>query len=143
MRQAKIFFLFLVIISQAAFGETRMIILYIGDNKLTVEVADTLEKQVQGLMFRESIPDNFGMLFVYNDEDTHSMWMKNTLVHLDLIFLDRDKRVIDMYIDVPPCKCPPCPTYPSRKPAQYVLELKGNRSKKLGLKVGDRLFFIL
>jgi len=143
MRQMLVSFLFLAGIFQALPGECRMIDLYIGNRKLTVEVAETPGQQMQGLMFRESIPDNFGMLFIYNDEETRSMWMKNTLVHLDLIFLDRERRVIDMYMNVPPCTCSPCPSYPSRKPAQYVLELKGNRSTELGLKVGDRVFFIL
>jgi uncharacterized membrane protein (UPF0127 family) len=125
------------------FPEARFIPLYIGSEKFNVEVADTVEKQIRGLMFRESIPPDFGMLFVHEYEDTRSIWMKNTLVHLDIIYLDKHKRVVDMYVNVPPCKGDPCTSYLSRKPAQYVLELKGNRARELDLKHGDTIFFIL
>lgn len=124
-------------------AQVRMIPLYIGSAEFTVEIADTQEKQMVGLMFRKTIPDDFGMLFVHNEEEYHSMWMKNTLVHLDLIFLNKSRQVVDMYINVPPCKQDPCETYPSRVLAQYVLELRGNRAKELNLKIGDTLFFTL
>lgn len=124
-------------------GQSKFIPLYIGSEKFTVEIADTLEKQMLGLMFRKSIPDDFGMLFVHDDEDIRSMWMKNTLIRLDLIFLDKNRQVVDMFINVPPCKADPCDSYISRKPAQYVLELRGNRASELGLKMGDVIFFVL
>jgi uncharacterized membrane protein (UPF0127 family) len=124
-------------------AETKFTTVYIGDHEFNVEIADTLEKMALGLMYRGSIPENFGMLFVHDSEQTRSMWMKNTLIHLDLIFLDRDRRVVDMYINVPPCKSDPCPSYYSRKRAQYVLELRGNRATELNLKIGDSVFFIL
>ncbi len=124
-------------------AKTRLIPLFIGKVKFTVEIADTDEKQTLGLMFRRSIPGDFGMLFVYADEGSRSFWMKNTLVHLDLIYLDRDKQVVDIFIDVPPCERMPCETYTSKKPAKYVLELRGNRAKELNIKLGDILFFLL
>lgn len=124
-------------------GQSKFIPLYIGSEKFTVEIADTLEKQMLGLMFRKSIPDDFGMLFVHDDENIRSMWMKNTLVRLDLIFLDKNRQVVDMFINVPPCKDDPCDSYISRKPARYVLELRGNRASELGLKMGDVIFFVL
>ena len=77
-----------------------MISLYIGEEKFKVEIADTAEKQARGLMFRKSIPDDFGMLFVYDDEDIRGFWMKNTLAHLDLIYLNREKQVVDIFINV-------------------------------------------
>lgn len=133
----------MLLLSHFIFAQATFIPLYIGPEKFTVEVADTLEKQLLGLMFRKSIPDDFGMLFVHEGEDTRSMWMKNTLLHLDLIFLDKNKQVVDIYTNVPPCKRDPCESYVSRKPAQYVLELRGNRVKELNLKVGDSVFFVL
>ena len=120
-----------------------MIPLYIGQEKFIVEIADTFEKQVTGLMFRKTVAPDFGMLFVYKDDQTRSIWMKNTLVPLDIIYLDRDKFVVDMYLSAPPCKGEPCETYPSRKPARYVLEIKAGRAKEMNLKSGDRVFFIL
>ncbi len=133
----------LLLFSGFAVADTKFVSLFIGDQEFNVEIADTFEKQILGLMYRESIPDNFGMLFVHDGEDTRSMWMKNTLIHLDLIFLDKDRQVVDMYINVPPCKNDPCPSYYSRKIAKYVLELRGNRSKELNLKIGDRILFML
>ncbi len=133
----------LLLLAQFIFSQPEFIPLYIGPEKFTVEIADTLEKQLMGLMFRKSIPDDFGMLFVHEGEDTRSMWMKNTLVHLDLIFLDKNRQVVDIYTNVPPCKSDPCESYVSRKPALYVLELRGNRVKELNLKVGDFVFFVL
>jgi uncharacterized membrane protein (UPF0127 family) len=120
-----------------------MIPLYIGSEKFTVEIADTVEKQVKGMMFRKNVPDDFGMLFIYNVEDYHGYWMKNCLVHLDIIYLNKGKQVVDIYINVPPCKEEPCKTYVTRVPAQYVLELRGNRSKEIKLKIGDSIFFML
>lgn len=135
--------LIVVVLASCIHAQVKMIPLYIGSAEFTVEIADTVEKQMVGLMFRKSIPDDFGMLFVNNEEGNHSMWMKNTLVHLDLIFLNKGRQVVDMYINVPPCEKDPCESYPSRVPAQYVLELRGNRAKELNLKIGDTLFFTL
>ncbi|MCP5049528.1 MAG: DUF192 domain-containing protein [bacterium] len=119
----------------------KLIPLYIGDNKFTVEVADTDEKWTTGMMYREVVPDDFGMLFVSNVEYHRSFWMKNCLANLDIIFLDSYKQVINIHINVPPCKREPCPGYASERPAQYVLELRGNRAKELNLKPGDVVMF--
>lgn len=123
--------------------ELKTIPLHIGSKQFVVEIADTEEKHLRGLMFREFIPDNFGMLFVYGEEEYRSMWMKNCRVHLDIIFLDANKKVINMYINVPPCEMEPCRTYVSKSPVKYVLELRGNLAKELKLKPGDTIFFIL
>ena len=121
----------------------QFISMFMSDEEFLVEIADTDNKKAIGLMFRKEIPDNFGMLFVYSDEDYRGIWMKNTFVSLDLIFLNSSKEIIEIIYNVPPCKKDPCKTYISKDKAQYVLELKGNRSKSLNLKTGDRIFFIL
>lgn len=121
----------------------KMIPLYIGSEKFVVEIADTFEKHRTGLMFRQSIPDDFGMLFVHNREEYRSYWMKNCLVNLDIIYLDKNKQIINIHIAAPPCKMEPCKGYPSERPAQYVLELRANRAKELNLKPGDTIFFKL
>jgi uncharacterized membrane protein (UPF0127 family) len=126
-----------------SYSEIKTIPLYIGSEQFVVEIADTREKQVRGLMFREFVPDDYGMLFVHGEEEYRSIWMKNCKVHLDLIFLDANKQIINMYINVPPCKKEPCESYESRRPAKYVLELRGNRANELKLKPGDTIFFIL
>jgi len=121
----------------------RIATLFIGDHAFTVEIADTVEKRVTGLMFRENIPPDFGMLFVFEDEARRHFWMKNTPSHLDIIFLNREKQVVQIYVNVPPCRRDPCELYDSIKPARFVLELRGKRSQEINLKVGDTVFFIL
>jgi len=121
----------------------KVIPLYIGQEKFMIEIADTTEKQLTGLMFREFIPDDFGMLFIYRTEYPRSFWMKNCQASLDIIFLDKNKQVINIHFNVPPCEDDPCKTYESERPAQYVLELRGNRAKELNLKPGDTIFFSL
>ena len=136
------FYFTVVLVCSLLYSEIKMIPLHIGEVKFTVEIADTHEKQLRGLMYRKSIPDDYGMLFVYNDEQIRGFWMKNTLVHLDLIFLDKNKQVVDIILNIPPCEADPCETYASDNKAQYVIELRGNRAKELNIKVGDTVFFL-
>jgi uncharacterized membrane protein (UPF0127 family) len=143
MRKIKIFLVILCGVLCLKAEEIKTIPLFIGSTEFVAEIADTREKQIRGLMYRESIPGDYGMLFVYPEESYHSMWMKNCRTSLDIIFLDANKQVINMYIDVPPCKKEPCESYGAERPAKYVLELKGNRARELNLKPGDAIFFIL
>ena len=133
----------LLIILQMPAGSVRLVPLYVGNTKFMVEIADTPEKQVTGLMYRDHIPENFGMLFVFAEEARRHFWMKNTLIHLDLIFLNRDKQVVHICANAPPCRGEPCDLLDSQKPAMYVLELRGNRCREVNLRVGDHLFFVL
>lgn len=130
-----------IVLNVCAGADVKVMPLYIGDHKLTVEIADTTSKWTLGLMYREFIADDFGMLFVSDYEDYRSFWMKNCKIHLDIIFLDSNKQVINIHHNVPPCEADPCPGYPSERPAQYVLELRANRAKELNLKPGDRISF--
>jgi uncharacterized membrane protein (UPF0127 family) len=94
-------------------------------------------------MFREKIPPDQGMLFVYGREDFHAIWMKNTLVSLDILWLDGQQRVIHIEAFVPPCKGDPCPSYLPPVPAVYVLELDSGTTSENGIRLGDRLRFAL
>jgi len=125
------------------FPDPKWVPLYIGSDKFNVEIADTGEKRLRGLMFRKHIPENSGMLFVFDREEIQGIWMKNTLISLDLIFMDENRQVINIISNVPPCKTQPCPVYRSAGPAKYVLELRGERLKSLDLNVGDTVFFVL
>lgn len=135
--------LFLLAGSVLILSKPKWIPLFIGSEKLMVEVADTVEKRVRGLMLRKDIPENYGMLFVFDREEIQGIWMKNTLISLDIIFLDKNRQVINIVSSAPPCKTNPCPVYQSARPAKFVLELRGGRLKGLDLKAGDRIFFIL
>ena len=91
------------------------------------EIADTPEQHAMGLMYPPASPkSDYGMLFIFADEDIRSFWMKNTLIPLDMIFLNRDRQVVDMFMRVPPCRGDPCPSYASEVPAQYRA---GNRRR--------------
>jgi uncharacterized membrane protein (UPF0127 family) len=122
----------------------RYIKVYFADGKsVTAELAVTDEERARGLMFREKILPDQGMLFVFDREETQSFWMKNTLVYLDMLWLDSQRRVIHIERNVPPCKEDPCPSYGPRVPARYVLELKGGGAAANGIKLQDQLQFVL
>lgn len=101
-----------------------------------VELAKTSEEQGKGLMHRESMPENHGMLFIFGEEAVKTFWMKNTLMPLDMVFLDGDMVVVEIKSNVPPCAVDPCPTYASEKPAKYVLELNAGIAEKNGISAG-------
>ena len=94
-------------------------------------------------MFRQKLGFDQGMLFVFEEESLRSFWMKNMLIPLDIIWLDKDKRIVYIEENVPPCKEDPCPTYTSQIPAMFVLELKAGSVERRKLKILDRLDFIL
>ena len=82
-----------------------------------VELALTPEDQAQGLMFRENLAPLSGMLFVFARPAPHHFWMKNTMIPLDMIWMDEAGKVIFVSADTPPCKADPCPTYGPDSPA--------------------------
>lgn len=110
----------------------------IGSQKFTLEIADTPDKQARGLMFRKELPKSNGMIFINEADRINSMWMKNTYIPLDMIFLDKDKKVIGILENIPPM------TLDQRtigKPSKYVIELNAGAVKEIGLKVGDSVKF--
>src|SRR5918995_173282 len=107
--------------------------------RVFVEVPDDREEFARGLMFRTHLPWNAGMLFAFYEEEPRRFWMKNTLIPLDMIFVDSSSKIIDIKENVPPCKQEECPTYPSKEPAQYVLEVNAGFVQEKEVKIGDRL----
>jgi len=107
--------------------------------RVFVEVPDDSEESMRGLMFRIHLPWNAGMLFPYSNEEPRTFWMKNTLIPLDMIFVDSSSKIVEIKENVPPCEQEECPTYPSVEPAQYVLEVNAGFVQEKGVKVGDRL----
>lgn len=102
-----------------------------------IEIADTPEERSKGLMYRESMKDNHGMLFIFDEEQELNFWMKNTLIPLDMIFFDHDYKIVHIQHDARPCKTDPCEVFSSLKPAKYVLEVKGGTAERLGITPGN------
>ena len=105
----------------------------------SVEIANTETAQARGLMFRTHMAADHGMLFIYPDAQPRDFWMKNTLIPLDILFFDAQRRLINIAADAPPCTADPCATYASTAPAQYVLELNAGTAQKLGIEPGNGL----
>ncbi len=110
---------------------------------LTAELAASPEQRQTGLMFREKINPDQGMLFLFESEGRHSFWMKNMKFAIDILWLDRDKRIVHIEENVPPCESEDCPSYVTETPALYVLELAAGCAELYGLKLYQRIDFIL
>lgn len=113
----------------------------VAGERFIVEIAADEATRAQGLMFRDEMADDRGMFFIFPGQRPRSFWMKNTRIPLDIIYLDRDLRVVSISADTPPCRSRSgrCPNYPSAGPAQYVLEINAGRAAELGLARGDRI----
>ncbi len=103
----------------------------------SVELAVTPEQQSYGLMNRTHLDADKGMLFVFQQDGVYPFWMKNTLIPLDMIWMDSNGTVIFIAKNVQPCGMGECPAINPGKNARYVLEVNGGLSDKMGLKVGD------
>jgi len=112
-----------------------------GGETIEVEIAANDVMRAQGLMFRESLQPGHGMLFLFDESEIHLFWMKNTLIPLDMIWLDDDQTVVHIASDVAPCTGDPCPNHGPTVPTRHVLELGAGEAAKLGLEVGNHLEF--
>src|SRR5919197_1147488 len=109
-----------------------------GPHKFTIELATTPGPMEQGLMFRKSLPADAGMLFDYRSPSMAAMWMKNTLIPLDMLFVDQQGRIINIHERAGPGSLAPIA---AAAPARAVIELNGGTAAHLGIKPGDRVIF--
>ena len=105
-----------------------------------LKLADTEEKQKNGLMYVKNMPENAGMLFKYNDSRNRSMWMKNTFIPLDILFLDKNYKLIDYVENTVPFSLEKISI---NKPSQNIIELNGGSVKKFNLKKNQIINFNL
>ena len=107
--------------------------------RFKVALALTREEQARGLMFVESMPEDEGMLFIFDGEGPRSFWMKNTKIPLDIFYFDSELKLVSVAKNARPCVVQRCPGYPSEGLAQYVLELNAGLADRLGVQRGDEL----
>jgi len=106
-----------------------------------MEIARTTTEQMRGLMFRTFLPEDHGMLFIFKHPGNNRFWMKNTLIPLDIIWMDEKKKIIHIEYQVPPCKMDPCPVYGPTMESLYVLEVNAGVAHRRDLQIGTRLRF--
>ncbi|WP_119678418.1 DUF192 domain-containing protein [Indioceanicola profundi] len=106
-----------------------------GSHDFEVEIARTHAEQARGLMYRESLAEDAGMLFLYDEPQPLSFWMKNTLIPLDIIFIGRDGRILNI-VTAKPLDLTPVS---SEGRGTAVLEINGGLAAKLGIAAGDRV----
>jgi hypothetical protein len=106
------------------------------NNPVIVEIADSDASRAKGLMMRTFLPQGKGMLFVWPEEAPRTMWMKDTFISLDMIFIDAQGNIVGIVTDAVPHDLSPLGT---DRPARYVLEVPAGDAKRLGLAVGQTL----
>jgi uncharacterized protein len=122
--------------AQAASIQPLEIVTKSGVQVFSVEMATTEEEKTTGLMYRKELPDGKGMLFDFSPEQEVSMWMKNTFISLDMIFIRADGRILRIAENTEPQSTK---IIPSRGPAKGVLEVIAGTAKKYGIAPGDRV----
>lgn len=114
----------------------------LGGQRFRVEVAADEASRTRGLMFRDAMPADHGMLFVFEREEPLAFWMKNTRIPLDILYFDASRRLLSAAENTPPCSAGNrCPSYPSKGMARYTLELNAGIARQLGVQPGAELMF--
>jgi uncharacterized membrane protein (UPF0127 family) len=106
--------------------------------KIDIEIAETEEKQTQGLMYRNKMKENRGMLFIFDKDDYRYFWMKNTVIPLDMVFVNSNFKIVTIRKNARPYDLS---SYASTAPAKYVVEVNAGFCDKYGIKVGDKISF--
>lgn len=109
----------------------------LGDKKFLLEIADTPEEREEGLSGRDTLPEDQGMIFVFETADQQCFWMKDTRIALDMLWFDANYRLIHRVMGVTPDTYPT--SFCSPRPAKYVVELPGGTAEILNIKLDDEL----
>ncbi len=113
----------------------------IKDTCFTVDLSKNPIELEKGLMFVESMPELNGMLFIFPKSGIYPFWMKNTLIPLDIIWINENNQIIHISKQTPTCQVNPCPTFSSENESLYVLEINSGLSDKFNITVGDKVSF--
>ena len=112
--------------------------------KITAEVMVHPMDMMRGMMYRDSIAPDRGMLFIHNGEGKYPYWMHNVKIPLDIVWMNKNHTVVEISRDTPPCtsaRASDCPNYGGHQMAAYVLELGGGQAKKHSVDEGDTISF--
>jgi hypothetical protein len=134
--------IFLLIILYLKKSPVKYVNVRVGNTEIRAEIADTLIKRTRGLMFRKSLPENEGMLFIFDSEKYEGFWMMNMSFPIDIIWINKEKKVVDVTKDAQPCKFS-CQVYTPKEKAMYVLEVNANFTEEHKVKIGSSLEFEL
>lgn len=108
---------------------------------VSVEVVSDNDDLARGLKYRNSLGKDSGMLFIFPKPGRHDFWMKDTLISLDILWLDENREVIYIAGHVPPCRSVQCPTYGPAQMSRYVLEVNAGYAQKHNIRIGERFEF--
>ncbi|MCK4664533.1 MAG: DUF192 domain-containing protein [Bacteroidales bacterium] len=119
-------------------GELFFIFTDINDTitKIDIEIADNPNKRDRGLMFRRSMPDSAGMFFIFDKAERQSFWMKNTIISLDIIYVNENYDIVNIYENTKPYSLK---SLHSIEYAKYVVEVNAGFCKKFSIKIGDKI----
>ena len=111
--------------------------------KISAQTMLAREDMMHGMMFRDQLAPDRGLLFIHASAGNYPYWMFQVKVPLDIIWLDSSHRIVEISADTPPCKtqASQCANYGGSQQSQYVLELAGGMARKYGLKAGDEILF--
>ncbi len=109
----------------------------LGKGCFIVETVRSDEARARGLMFRPALEEGRGMFFVFDREDIHPFWMKNMSFGIDIIWLDKESRVVFIQPDAPPCRTGACPVYTPPAASMFVLEVPAGAAARNGIRAGD------
>ena len=109
--------------------------------ELHAELMQTDEERARGLMFRDALPQDRALLFVFEDSSFHAFWMKNCRFPIDIVWLDSQRRVVHVAERVPACRRDPCPSYRPLRRALYVVEMNAGQAEREQVRVGAVIEF--
>lgn len=152
MRACILFFIFSLNCLSYALSQKAIQTICVKDVCIQAEVVNTDAARQRGLMFRENLPEGRGMLFVFATEGQYGFWMKNMKFPIDIIWINKERKVADIKFDLQPCEevCEPfkdgyiekgCAIFSPKDKALYVLEVNSGFAKKNNLIVGDKVDF--
>ena len=121
-------------------SEKKFVTVEINRTKVNAEIADNFAKKSMGLMFREKLGKNEGMLFVFDKEDYYNFWMANVSFPLDFIWIGKNKTIVDITENAQPCKII-CSSFTSDKKAQYVLEVNAGFIEENKIRISNKADF--